>query len=65
MLLPITNNLLALKMTKIWCFGGRHYINTNSIAEYEKRKRKTKKLVKIIKGAGSVCGRKKSQIFTK
>ena len=39
--------------------------NTNNIVEYEKVNPRTKKLVKIIKGACTFCGRKKSQIFTK
>ena len=47
------------------CLEGRHYSNTNNIIEYEKVNPKTKKLVKIIKGTCSICGRNKSQIFTK
>ena len=39
--------------------------NTNNITQYQKVNPKTKKLVKIIKGTCSICGRKKSQIFTK
>ena len=45
--------------------GGRHYSNTNIITQYEKVNPRTKKLVKIIKGSCSICGRNKSQIFTK
>ena len=52
-------------MTKTWCVGGCHYSNINKISEFEKRNPKTKKLVKIIKGKCSICGRNKSQIFTK
>ena len=52
-------------MKKTWCVGGRHYSNTNNLSEYEKRNPKTKKLVKIIKGTFSFCGRNKSQIFAK
>ena len=52
-------------MTKTWCVGGRHMSNTNKITQYENRNPKTKKLVKVIKGSCSVCGRNKSQIFTK
>ena len=52
-------------MTKKWCVGGRHYSNAKIISEYEKRNPKTEKLVKIIKGKCSICGRNKSQIFTK
>ena len=52
-------------MTKTWCFGGKHYSSTIKIFEYEKLNVKTKKLVKIIKGICSFCGRNKSQTFTK
>ena len=52
-------------MTKTYCLGGRHHSNTNNIVEYEKVNPRTKKLVKIIKGKCDICGRNKSQIFTK
>ena len=52
-------------MTKTYCLGGRHYSDTINITQYEKINPKTKKLVKIIKGTCSICGRNKSQIFTK
>ena len=52
-------------MTKTWRLGGRYYSNTNNKSQYEKVNPKTKKLVKIIKGKCSICGRNKSQIFTK
>ena len=52
-------------MTKTWCVGGRHKSDTNNIIEYEKVNPRTKKLVKIIKVTCSICGRNKSQIFTK
>ena len=52
-------------MTKTYCLGGRHYSNTNNIIEYEKVNPKTKKLAKSIKGSCDICGRNKSQIFTK
>ena len=52
-------------MTKTWCVGGRHESDTNKFIEYRKVNPKTKKLVKIIKGTCSICGRNKSQIFTK
>ena len=51
-------------MTKTWCVGGRHYSDTINQNVNEKVNPKTKKLVKIIKGACSICGRNKSQIFT-
>ena len=50
---------------KTFCLGGRHYSNTNNIIEYEKVDPKTKKLVRVIKGICDICGRNKSQIFTK
>ena len=52
-------------MTKTWCVGERHYSNTNNKIEYEEVNPKTQKFVKHIKGICSLCGRKKSQIFTK
>ena len=52
-------------MTKTWCVGGEHYSNTNIITQYENRNPMTEKLVKIMKGTCSICGRNKSQIFTK
>ena len=52
-------------MTKTWCVGGGHKSDTNKITQYEKVNLRTKKLVKIIKGSCSICGRNKSQIFTK
>ena len=52
-------------MSKTYCLGGRHMRDTNNLVEYEKINPRTKKLVKIIKGTCSICGRKKSQIFTK
>ena len=50
-------------MTKTWCVGGKHYINTNNITQYEKVNPRTKKLVQVIKGTCSVCGRNKTQFF--
>ena len=52
-------------MTKTWCVRVRHYSNTINQNVYEKLNPKTKKLVKIIKGKCGICGRNKSQIFTK
>ena len=52
-------------MTKTFCVGGCHYSNTNNITQYEKVSPNTKKLVKVIKRSCSICGRIKSQIFTK
>ena len=52
-------------MTKTWCVSGKQYSNTNNIIEYEKVNPRNGKLVKAMKGICSICGRKKSQIFTK
>ena len=52
-------------MTKTWCNGGRHYSNTVNENIFEKNNPRNKKLVKIIKGTCSICGRNKSQIFSK
>ena len=50
-------------MTKTWCVGGRHYSDTVNKNVYEKVNPRSKKLVKVIKGTCSICGRNKSQIF--
>ena len=52
-------------MTKTNCLGVRHYSKTNKVNHYEKMNPKTKKLVKVVKRTCSVCGRNKSQLFTK
>ena len=52
-------------MTKTYCLGDRHYSNTNNVTQYEKMNPRTKKLVKVIKGICDICGRNKSQIFSK
>ena len=52
-------------MTKTYCLGGRHYSNTYNLIEYNKINPRNKKLVKFIKGTCSICGRNKSQIFSK
>ena len=48
-----------------YCSRGRHYSQTVNKKIFEKVNPKTKKLVKIIKGTCSICGRAKSQAFTK
>ena len=48
-----------------YCLGGRHFSKTVNENVYEKVNAKTKTLVKIIKGKCDICGRNKSQIFTK
>ena len=52
-------------MTKTWYVGCRHMSTTNSIIDYKKLNAETMKLVKFIKGRCSICGRNKSQVFTK
>ena len=47
-----------------YCFGGHHSSQTINQSVYEKLNPKTKKLVYIIKGKCSICGRDKSQYFT-
>ena len=48
-----------------WCVGGKLYSNTNNNSEYGKVNPRTKKLIKIIADSCSICGRNKSQIFTR
>ena len=48
-----------------WCVGSKHESKTNKIIEHENLNPKTKKLVKTIKRAGSICVPYKSQVFTK
>ena len=52
-------------MTKTLCLGGRHYSDNINITQYEKINPRTKKLYKFIKGQYDICGRNKSQIFSK
>ena len=61
---PCYEKIISVYMTKTRCLGGRHYNNTINISQYEKRNPNTKKLLKIIKGTCSICGRKKSQILS-
>ena len=52
-------------MAKTWYVGGRHPIDALNQKIYEKVNPKTQKLVENITGTCYVCGRNKSQIFTK
>ena len=52
-------------MTKTWCVGGRQYSNTVNANIFEKVSPKTKKLLEIIKGKCTNCGRNNSQISSK
>ena len=48
-----------------YCLRGRHYSQTVNENVVEKVNPKTKELVKTIRETCSICGRNKSQIFTK
>ena len=54
-----------MKSKQSYCLGGRHLSQTVNENVYEKVNPKTEKLVKIIKGTCSICGRNKSQILIK
>ena len=54
-----------MKSDQRYCLGGSHFSRTKNQSVYEKLKPKTKNLVRIIKGTCSICGRNKSQVFTK
>ena len=49
----------------MWCVGGKDHSKTNNKTHIEKVNPRTKKLVKIIKGECAICGRNKSQTFTR
>ena len=51
-------------MTKTWCVGGKHYIESINQNMFEKPKPKTEKHVKGRKSTCNMCGRNKSQTFT-
>ena len=53
-----------MKFYQSYCLGGRQYSNTINQNVYEKKNPRTNKIVKIVKGSCSICGRNKSQIFT-
>ena len=48
-----------------YCLEGCHCRQTVIKSIFEKLNPKTMTLVKVIKGTCSICGRNKSQIFTK
>ena len=50
---------------KIYFLGGRHQSRVVAENIIEKVNPKTIKLLKIIKGKSDICGRNKSQSFTK
>ena len=52
-------------MTKTWCAGGKQYSESINRNVYKKLNPKSKKLGKVVKGKGSICGCDKSQVFSK
>ena len=54
-----------LNSIQSYCLGGRHFSETVKENVYEKVNPKTRKLVKIINRNCNICGRNKSQIFSK
>ena len=52
-------------MTISWCVGGRHYSESINQNKYEKLNTKTINFVKVLKSEFDICGRTKSQVFTK
>ena len=52
-------------MTKTWCVGGKHYSESINQNVYEKLNPKNNKLAQLIKSTCNICGRNKSQTFTK
>ena len=48
-----------------WCVGGSHQGELMNQNVYEEVNPRTKNLVKFIKGTCSLCGRNKSQTFSK
>ena len=52
-------------MKETSCLGERHYSNTNIKNEYEKINPEIQKNFKAKRGECDICGRAKSQIFTK
>ncbi len=52
-------------MDETYCVGGRHFSKTLNIKIQEKINPRTNKVVEIIRGVCSICGRKKSQILSK
>ena len=68
LLLLLNIQIFKIKMNsnkkQSFCLGRRHFSCILNQNVYEKVNPKIKKLVKIIKGICSFCGRKKHQIFT-
>ena len=53
-----TTLLIQMISNQSFCSGGCHYSQTVNENLYEKVNLRTKKIVKIIKGNCSICGRK-------
>ena len=54
-----------MKQNQTYCLGGRHYSNTINQKVIEKVNPKTGKRIQVIRGQCEICGRNKSQIFTR
>ena len=67
MLLLLTKKLSLIQMDfkNTYCVGVGHKSNTIDIIVYEKVNRKTQKFVKVREKKSDICGRPKSQFFTK
>ena len=57
--------LIQMNSNQSFCLGGRHYSETVCRNVYEKKYPKTKKNSKFIKRKCDICGRNKSQVFSK
>ena len=49
---------------KTYCTGGRHFSETRNEIRYDKINPRTKRVVLVIKGKCSICGRNKSRIYS-
>ena len=69
MLLFITIKLLLIlkdsNQKQTCCLGSRPYSQTLNQNVFEKVHAKTQKVIKIVKGICTICGRNESQIFNK
>ena len=52
-------------MTKTWCVGVRRYSESKNQIVYKNVNPETQKFVTVIRESCKICGRNKSQIFTK
>ena len=62
----MNNFNISMKENKqTYCVGSRHFSGNINPQKTQKTNPKTKKFVKIIQSKCSICGKNKSQIFTK